>query len=122
MTFERKIYYILKKANKPMTTTEIIEAITEEYCGNQTATNYTNYISKMELWAAELKQQNTSIKQSIIDALKIIVGHQYAKTWTTKEELGFYKGKRNTDSSCQYKTYTFRYYQVIKQEGDKEHE
>jgi len=114
MTFEREIYFILKEANKPMTTTEIIDAITEKYCGSQNGSNYNNYISKMESWAEELKDQGTNIKQKVIDSLKIIVSHQYAKTWTTKEELGYYKGKRNTDSACKYKEYNFRYYQVIK--------
>jgi len=115
MTFEREIYYILKKSNKPMTTTEIVEAITTQYCGDQTGSNYTNYISKMELWAKELKSQGTSIKQKTIDALKVIVNHEYAKTWTTKEELGFYKGKNKfNELSPKFKTYTFRYYQSIK--------
>jgi len=115
MTFEREIYFILKKSNKPMTTTEIIEAITTQYCGSQTGANYTNYISKMESWAAELKTQNTSIKQMVIDALQIIISHQYAKTWTTKEELGFYKGKNKFNELPQnFKTYNFRYYQSIK--------
>jgi len=109
MTFEREIYFILKNANKPMTTTKIVEAITVQYCGDE-KTNYENYISKMESWAAELKQQNTSIKQRVIDALKIIVIHQYAKTWTTNEELSsIHCGGRKT-----YHNYTFRHWQAIK--------
>jgi len=113
MTFEREIYFILKNTNKPMTTTEIVEAITAQYCGDEK--DYSNYISKMESWAAELKTQGTNIKQRVIDALQIIVSHDYAKTWTNKENLGYYTGKNKfNELSPKFKTYTFRYWQSIK--------
>ena len=114
MTFEREIYYILKEANKPMTTKEVVEAITTIYCGEQ-GLNYSDYIAKLEAWAEELKQQNLSIQQKVVNALHIITNHQYAKTWTTKEELGYYTGKNKfNEKSPKFKTYTFRYWQAIK--------
>jgi len=110
MTFEREIYFILKKANKPMSTTEVIKAIELEYCGDEKE-DYRAYENRLEGFAGECAWYGMSIKERVINALKIIVGHKYAKTWTEKSQMPSWKCKNPV---ANWKEYTYRYYQAIK--------